>query len=50
MKFLVRIEYNWSMPFGKAASRFNSSRRSSFVIMIAFKSAPWVFTGVLESN
>jgi hypothetical protein len=43
MKFLVRIEYNWSMPFGKAASRFNSSRRSSLVIMIAFMPTPVSF-------
>jgi hypothetical protein len=34
------------MPFGVAANRFNSSRRSSLVFMIAVMSTPWVFTGV----
>jgi hypothetical protein len=49
MKFLVRIAYNLSMPFGMAASRFKSSRRSSLVFMIAVMSTPWVFTGDLVS-
>jgi len=49
MKFLVRIEYSLSMPVGLAASRFNSSRRSSLVFMIAFVSTSWAFTGVLVS-
>ena len=35
MKFLVRIKYNLSMPFGVAASCFNPSRRSSLVFMNA---------------
>jgi hypothetical protein len=47
MKLLVRIAYSLSMPFGMAASRFNSSRRSSLVFMMAVLSTPWAFTGVL---
>ena len=37
MKFLVRIEYSLSMPFGMATSRFNSCRRSALVFMIAVR-------------
>jgi hypothetical protein len=35
MKFLVRIKYSLSMPFGLAASCFSSALRSSLVFMIA---------------
>jgi hypothetical protein len=44
MKFLVRIKYSLSTPFGMAASCFNSFRRSSLVFIIAVISTSWIFT------